>query len=182
MTIPPDQPDHDSPPRYEEFLAHFARERDRLFAYVYSLLPHQADAEDVFQRCSMLLWSKFEQFEADRDFLAWARGVAFYEVRNFLRTAQRDRLQFNEELIGQIAERRVETLDQHEDRLTALRGCLENLQQSERELIRQVYTGGNAVKELARETGRAAQTLYNQLSQARRKLLTCVEHKLALEG
>lgn len=169
-------------PRYEEFLAHFARDRDRLFAYVYSLLPHQADAEDVFQRCSMLLWSKFDQFEQDRDFLAWARGVAFYEVRNFLRTAHRDRLQFDEVLIGQLADQRAQSLAQHDDRLAALRGCLENLKSAEHELIRQVYHGGNAIKDLAQQSGRAAQTLYNQLSQARRKLLGCVESKLAVQG
>jgi DNA-directed RNA polymerase specialized sigma24 family protein len=35
--------------RYETFLRCFAQERDRVFAYVQSLLPHRADAEDVFQ-------------------------------------------------------------------------------------------------------------------------------------
>ena len=171
----------DQAPCYQEFLHHFTRERHPIFAYIYSLLPHHADAEDVFQRCSLLLWSKFDQFDRDRDFLAWARGVAFYEVRNFLRTAQRDRLQFDIELVGQLAEQRVETLRQHDDRLSALRGCVEHLRTGERELIHEVYSGGSAIKDLSRRTGRAAQTLYNQLSQTRRKLLECVEQKLALE-
>lgn len=170
------------PARYEEFLAHFARDRDRLYGYIYSMVPHAADAEDVFQRCSMLLWSKFDQFEPERSFLAWARGVAFYEVRNFLRTARRDRLQFADELVAQIAQRHVETAPQHDDRLTALRGCLEQLPPGPRKLISHLYSKRGTVQDLAEASGRAVQTLYNQLSQTRRKLLDCVEQKLAEGG
>jgi RNA polymerase sigma-70 factor len=176
---PRDAAPQSDPARYGEFLAHFARDRDRLYSYIYSLVPHSADAEDVFQRVSILLWSKFEQYERERSFLAWARGVAFYEVRNFLRTARRDRLQFAEELVAQLAQRHVETAPQNEDRLTALRGCLERLPAGPKKLIGHVYSGQGTVQDLAARTGRAVQTLYNQLSQTRRKLLECVEQKLA---
>ena len=76
-----------------------AQDRDRILAYIQSLLPHRADAEDVFQRCSIVLWRKFHDFDVQQEFLPWACGVAFYEVRNFLRVAARDRLQFNDTLI-----------------------------------------------------------------------------------
>ena len=49
-----------------------------------ALLPNEQDAQDVFQRTSLVLWQKFDQFDSDRDFLPWACGVAHYEVRNFL--------------------------------------------------------------------------------------------------
>jgi RNA polymerase sigma-70 factor (ECF subfamily) len=168
--------------RYEEFLKLFARDRERIFAYIFSLLPHHADAEDVFQRCSILLWRKIDQFDPSGSFLAWAYGVAFYEVCNFLRVAGRDRLQFDTELISQLAERRLETLGRDEDCASALRRCLEKLGGSERELIHHVYFGDRPVKELAETMGRAPQTLYNQLSQIRRRLFNCMRHALAAEG
>jgi RNA polymerase sigma-70 factor (ECF subfamily) len=168
--------------RYEEFLNLFARDRDRIYAYIYSLLPHHADAEDVFQRCSILLWRKLGQFDRSGSFLAWACGVAFYEVCNFLRVADRDRLQFDLALIGQLAERRREKLERDEDQRAALRQCLEQLPGAERELIQQVYYGDRSVKELAESTGRAPQTLYNQLSQIRRRLFHCMQRTLAAEG
>jgi RNA polymerase sigma-70 factor (ECF subfamily) len=183
MNAAPNSPSSSNPAadtaRYGEFLTLFARDRDRLYSYIYSMLPHAADAEDVFQRASILLWSKFDQFERERSFLAWARGVAFYEVRNFLRTSSRDRLQFTEELVAQIAQRTVETAPHQEDRLTALRGCLERLPEGPRKLVSHVYSKGGTIQELAEASGRAVQTLYNQLSQTRRKLLECVEQKLA---
>jgi RNA polymerase sigma-70 factor len=168
--------------RYETFLRCFAQERDRVFAYVQSLLPHRADAEDVFQRCSIVLWRKFEDFDPDREFLPWACGVAFYEVRNFLRVAARDRLQFDEDLIAQLAERRLDSLRNADHRLNALRGCLGDLKPHDRELVSAAYDDERPLSEFARSTGRALQTLYNRLSVVRRRLLDCVQRKLAIEG
>ena len=90
------------PDHYEEFLKLFARDRERIFSYIYSLLQHHADSEDVFQRCSLLLWRKFSRFDREGSFLSWACGVALYEVRNFLRVAGRDRMQLDVDLISQL--------------------------------------------------------------------------------
>ena len=174
--------DDPSPDRYEEFLKLFARDHERVFTYIYSLLPHHADAEDVFQQCSLLLWRKFAQFDRGGSFLAWACGIALYEVRNFLRVAGRHRMQLDIDLVSQLAERRLESFERDEDRLAALRRCLEKLNGPERDLIQLVYCGDSSVKELAEMTGRATQTLYNQLSQVRRKLFNCVQQTLARQG
>ena len=77
---------------------------ERLFAYVFSLLPRRADAEDVFQRTSLTLWQKFEQWDRVTPFLSWACGVAFYQVRNFVRVASRDRLQFSDDLLARLSD------------------------------------------------------------------------------
>jgi RNA polymerase sigma-70 factor len=174
--------DPGQPDRYEEFLKLFARDRERIFAYIYSLLPHHADAEDVFQRCSLLLWRKIGHYDGRGGFLSWACGVAFYEVCNFLRVAGRNRLRFDLDLVSQLAERRLETIDRDEERLAALGRCLEKLKDDERTLIEHVYGEDHSVKELAESTGRASQTLYNRLSQIRRKLFDCVQHALATQG
>lgn len=178
---PSSQPETTSA-RYDEFLTHFARDRERLFAYVFSLLPHSADAEDVFQRCSMLLWKKFDQFDRDRSFLSWACGVAFYEVRNFLRSASRDRLQFDDELMDQIAQRREANLAHTDRRLDALQSCLQALGATDRELMRAAYEQGASLAEYAEATGKAVQTVYNRVSLLRRQLLECVQRKLAVGG
>jgi RNA polymerase sigma-70 factor len=166
---------------YERFLRCFSQDRERIFAYIYSLLPQRADAEDVFQRCSLLLWRKFADFETDREFMPWACGVAFYEVRNFLRVAARDRLQFNDELIQQLADRRMETLRQDHQRLEHLRECLKELKPGDEELIRAAYHLDRSLAEIAESTGRALQTLYNRLNLLRRGLMECVQRKLAAE-
>ncbi len=163
---------------YEAFLRFFSRDHDRVLAYIQSLLPHRADAEDVFQRCSVLLWRKFSDFDQEREFLPWACGVAFYEVQNFRRIAVRDRLHFDEKLIDQLADRRQGTLHHLNDKLEALRDCLRGLKPADRELIHAAYHDEMAISEIAKSTGRAMQTLYNRLSILRSTLLKCVQRKL----
>ncbi|MCA9020604.1 MAG: RNA polymerase subunit sigma-70, partial [Planctomycetaceae bacterium] len=68
-----------------QFTTLLTAHRRQLYAFIYSLLTDHTDAEDVYQRCSMILWDKFDQFDAECDFLPWAMGIAFYEVKNFLR-------------------------------------------------------------------------------------------------
>lgn len=179
-------PENDQAParshdEYEVFLVHFTRDRERLAAYLYSLLPNQADAEDVFQRCSLLLWRKFSEFDPDRNFLSWACGIGFNEVRNFLRSAQRNRLHFNSELMSQISDRRLHGVNRSVDLLPVLRHCLEALPAAEAELIQIAYEPGETIKEFAESRGQALQTLYNRLSRIRRLLLNCVQSKLAME-
>ncbi|MBI1247883.1 sigma-70 family RNA polymerase sigma factor [bacterium] len=168
--------------RYADFLAYFSADCDRLHAYIYSLLPHHADADDVFQRCSILLWKKFDTFDQERDFFSWACGVAFYEVKNFLRTAQRDRLQFNETLLDLLAEHRSEDVSQSSLRISALRQCVQKLTDHQQQLVWKTYGTATTIAQLAASSGRSAQTLYNQLATIRRKLAQCVQMRLATLG
>jgi RNA polymerase sigma-70 factor, ECF subfamily len=167
---------------YVRFHENFACDRDRIFAYIYAMLPHQADAEDVFQRTSMLLWKKFGQYDGEEGFLAWACTVAHYEVLNFLRTAQRHRLQFDHDLINQIADLRKSGHGESDYRLDALRCCLQGLKGAEREVVEIAYRSEESLREYAESSGAALQTLYNRVSLARRKLLACVKRRVALEG
>ena len=167
---------------YEEFLALFARQQDRLFAYIYTLLPHRADAEDVFQRCSLILWRKFAEYDREKDFLSWACGVAFYEVKNFLRSAERERLQFSPELMEQLAVARTEQMARSGDRLSALRECVDQLKAADRDLVAAFYGTSEQLSAFAAASGLALQTAYNRLSRIRQMLMKCVDRRLAAEG
>jgi len=166
----------------EAFLKEFALHHDRLFAYLFSLLPHRPDAEDVFQRTSLVLWQKFDQWEPGSDFLSWACSVAFYEARNFIRIASRDRLRFGEAVLESLAKDRAATLRRRDERVAALQQCLSRLDRDERELLQRAYVDEESIRELARRDGQAAQTLYNRLNLIRKRLLNCTDLRLGLEG
>ncbi len=166
------------PLQYERFVQLFAQARDHLFAYVFALLPHWSDAEDVFQQTSLVLWRKFGSFQEAKkgtDFLAWACRVAFYEVRNFRRTASRDRLRFNDALLEQLADERQ--LSPERDRLHRdfLLECIAKLSEQERALLDRAYEGETTIRQLAEELHRSPQTIYNRLNLIRRTLFECVE-------
>jgi RNA polymerase sigma-70 factor, ECF subfamily len=163
------------PLQYEQFVQLFARVREELFAYIFTLLPHWSDAEDVFQLTSLVLWRKFGEFEPNSNFLAWACRVAFFEVRNFQRVASRDRLRFGDALLQQLAEQRVASLDSAGRRREFLLDCITKLSDDQRALLLRTYEDEKSVRELADEFHRAPQTLYNRLNFIRRALFECVE-------
>ncbi len=167
---------------HEQFLVEFTGVRHSLYAYIFSLLPNRDDAEDVFQRVSIILWKKMEQFDPEGSFFSWACGVAFYEVKNFLRVSSRKRLQFREDLMQQLADERIESLKNRDQRLPALQQCLQKLQQKDRDLIKQAYNSSDSIQKIATNSGKAVQSLYNRLNLLRGQLAECIQRKISLAG
>jgi RNA polymerase sigma-70 factor (ECF subfamily) len=165
--------------QHELFVQLLNQGHRQLLAYLISLLGNRHDAEDVFQRVSLILWRRFDTFEPGTNFMAWATMVAFYEVRNFQRVASRSRLWFDDELLEVLAAERVPDLEEEPTRREALNLCLEQLDDSGRHLVEEAYFEDGSIARLATQLGRAPQTLYNKLNAIRRMLAQCIERRLA---
>ena len=87
----------------EAFVTQLMEHRHRLYAFIAKQLANATDVEDVFQKTSLVLWQKMQQFDATRSFFHWACGIAFNEVRNVLTTQRRSRLHFDAELVELLA-------------------------------------------------------------------------------
>jgi RNA polymerase sigma-70 factor len=171
-----DQPSGDgAAQQHEQFVQLFAQFHDELFAYIFSLLPHWSDAEDVFQQTSLVLWRKHAGSRPGSGFLPWACKVAFYEVQNFRRTASRDFLRFDDGLLEQLAEERVVSPQRSSSLSVFLRDCIAQLSDEQRDLLSRAYERGVTIKHLAAEVNRSPQTIYNRLNGIRRTLLECVQ-------
>ena len=177
-----EQPHDEGPLQYERFVSLFAQFHDNLFAYIFSLLPCWSDAEDVFQQTSLVLWRKFGEFEPESSFLAWALRVAFFEVQNFRRTAGRNRLRFDSDLVEQLARQRDVGPDRTSRRREFFQECIAKLTEEQRDLLRRAYEGGTSIRTLAGQLNRSPQTIYNRLSALRRALFECVEEAARRSG
>ena len=49
-----------TPAKGKVFLRLFLQNERRLYAYVLALLPNRADADDVLQEASLVMWDKFD--------------------------------------------------------------------------------------------------------------------------
>src|SRR5262245_35050946 len=81
------------------FLRVFLQNERRLYAYILTLLPSRADADDVFQEASLIMWDKFQCEQPPDDFTAWGCRIAYFKVLDFRKKTQRSRLCFNQELL-----------------------------------------------------------------------------------
>jgi RNA polymerase sigma-70 factor (ECF subfamily) len=165
--------------RHEEFVRLLNAAHDRLIAYLASLLGNRHDAEDVFQQASVTMWRRFDTFEPDTNFLAWATKVAFYESREFRRLRARAHFLFSDTLLETLAAERLPDLEHTDARMAALEHCLGKLDAPARSLVEAAYFEEGSVVKLAEQLGRAPQTLYNKLNQLRRLLAECIERRLA---
>jgi RNA polymerase sigma-70 factor (ECF subfamily) len=166
-----------------EFAARLGQYQTQLFGYIYSLVRDLDDADDLFQQTSLVLWDKFDRYDPSRSFLAWACGVARFEVSNFLRHRRRHQLQFSDELAQMLIDTHEELAeDAFEDRRHALGECMKKLRPRDQELLDACYGRSASIPEVARLWGRSTQSIHNSLRRIRHMLFECVNRSLAREG
>jgi RNA polymerase sigma-70 factor (ECF subfamily) len=173
----------DASAEHDRFVERFVRSQDRIYAYVATLLPSRADAEEVFQQTSLALWKKWRQYDPGRDFVRWACGMAHHEAQNYLRKrAVRGRVFLSDDVLAEVAQTRLDLHDVLESRRHALAQCLDRLKRESRELLERCYAGRDSIKTIAAELGRRPNVLYMTLKRLRRALFDCINATLAAQG
>jgi RNA polymerase sigma-70 factor (ECF subfamily) len=163
------------------FLRLFLQNQRRIYAYVLTLLPNRADADDVFQEASLVLWDKFDENAAPDDFAAWGCRIAYFKVLDFCKRRQRARVLFSQDVLERVAETALEQADalQLDERREALAGCLSKLNERDRGLLASRFAEGATVQSVALEVGRSADAVYKALARIRQTLFECVSRTLA---
>jgi RNA polymerase sigma-70 factor (ECF subfamily) len=167
----------------EEQLVHLLSTHKRqLFGYIFALVHSIADAEDVFQQTSLVLWEKFDEFEPGTDFVAWAASIARYKAIDFLRSLRRQRASFSPILLDQLTVQAHARSELAEARAMALESCRLKLSSADQQTLRACYAQGVTIKQAAVTLDRSVGSVYDSLSRIRRALLKCIERTLLSEG
>lgn len=166
-------------PHAEEFVVLLARHERLLGAYVMTMVPHPADADDILQDSKVIMWRHFHQFEAGTNFAAWARKIAFHQVLAFRKRRHRDKLDFSEEFLQTVAAE-METRAAHlEQRERALNDCIAKLPKDHRQVLHLRYHEALSLEEMNDRLQRTTTALYRLLSRIRHSLHTCITQSLA---
>jgi RNA polymerase sigma-70 factor (ECF subfamily) len=153
-----------------------AAHRSRVFGYIYAMLHNMSDAEDIYQQTTLLLWQKFDEFEPDTDFCGWALKIAYYNIKNFQRTARRRHAFFSDEVMTRVAQcYESQSTRRAEDRLDALSHCVRRLPERHQNLLRQRYTDGVSIRDLAEREGKTEAAITMLLSRLRKTVFQCVQ-------
>ncbi len=163
------------------FLREFTIHEPAIRAYVRRLVPTRSDADDVLQEVAIVLWEKFEEFEVDGNFAAWAYGIARFKVLSWLRDKRRDRLTLSNEVIEIISQQSPDQEKQLQRQRDALETCLQKIKTQDRQLLTAAYRPDQNIQEIAAASGRSMTGFYQWLYRTRQKLLQCVKRKMATE-
>jgi RNA polymerase sigma-70 factor (ECF subfamily) len=165
----------------DRFVVLLVRHQDEVYRFIQYLLPRHADADDVYQQTCLVLWQKRGQFDPDREFLPWARGVARNEIRRFCRQHAHERVTLSDAIMDKLA---ATSEAQHRDAARvrrALARCLQKLREANREILARCYSGIESIKEVAESLNIAPAALYMKLHRQRRLLGECIRKELNAE-
>lgn len=167
---------------HQQFLRAFTTHEPAVRAFVRRLVPSRADADDILQEVSIVLWEKFDNFREGGDFKAWACGIARFKVLAWLRDRGRDRLVLNTEVVELIADESLRDEPRLQKQREALETCFEKISQPERDLLSRAYQANGNIRETAAASGRTIAGFYQWLYRMRQMLLKCIHKTLAQEA
>ena len=170
-----------NPAPSEDFVRELTSSQRRLHAFILSLLPDPAAAEDILQNTNIVIWRKSAEYTSGTNFLAWACQIAKHQVLSHIRDRGRDKHVFDEVLVEQLATRSTEGSEPVTGMMAHLASCLEECTEEQRQLIRERYEPGGSVKQMVARRKTTPNKMSIMLTRLRRRLLNCVRRKVAQE-
>jgi RNA polymerase sigma-70 factor, ECF subfamily len=164
---------HDSD-RNEAFVELLSLHQRKLYGFIYTLVPNRADAEDLLQQTSLVLWQKFDEFDLNSSFPAWACRIAHGKVLHHLREKRRSRVVFDDDVVARLAKSRQSREEIHLSDWGVLTRCIEELSGTDRRLLELCYAATRNIKAAAAALERPVESVYVSLVRIRRLLMDCL--------
>jgi RNA polymerase sigma-70 factor (ECF subfamily) len=151
-------------------------------AFVRSMVPQLADADDLVQTIAADAMVDFQSFDpAAGTFTAWAIGIARFRVLNYYRTVRRDRHVFCDKTIDRLVEAHQRLDPQLDAYREALEHCLDRLPARQRTMIDLHYFDELGREQIAGRLKTTATAVAMALVRIRRALATCIAARVASE-
>jgi RNA polymerase sigma-70 factor len=165
--------------RQVEFVRLFSQHASQIFGFVLALCVNRADADDIFQSTSVVLWEKFDSYQPGSNFLAWATRIAYYEVMYDRRRTNRVRTLSDEAWQALASDALVAAERAEEDYQEALSICLEKLTTPDRDLLERRYFSQLSVAEIAKRDARSVYAIYRALMRIHDALRQCMRRRMS---
>lgn len=165
--------------RNDLFSSLVASHYNQLYGYIFSVVRNLTDTDDLFQTVCMVLWRKFDLFQPESNFFAWARQTAKIEIAKFLRQRP-SRMLASDDLLDSLADAAGEAYGGNvEQYLAALRRCKTKLDSDDEQLLNLHYGSDLRTREIADRLDRPQTSVCRSLNRIRGSLLACIERELA---
>ena len=166
--------------RHQQFLELFLRHQHDVRAFIGSVVRDWHRSEDIVQELATILWQKFDEYDAERPFGAWARGIAANLVLRDLKRQRQAMPQLSPEAVQSVLEAHDrQSVTESGPELEALRRCLQRLAEHARRLVRLRYGEDLGVEAIAERVGTTAAAAKKALTRIRAQLQQCVAERLA---
>ena len=153
-----------------------------VFRFVVSLVGRRSTADEIVQEVAYICLKQWATYEQNRNFTAWALGIARLEI--FTHRRRQILLPISEipelEMIMGDPDRHLR--HQHEERHRALEQCMNKLADHQKRILEQRYGRGHSYEEMSGTLRIQMTSLKAMLSHIRKLLRDCINQRLAKTG
>jgi RNA polymerase sigma-70 factor, ECF subfamily len=177
---PPDNNFNDDN-RAKLFVTLLAQCERALNGYIISLVPNWNDADDILQETKLRLWEQFDNYDRQKDFGAWSRTVAHFQILTYRKQSSRQSVRFTKAFVDLVAVEAGKVAIDAQLRHRLLGECLATLSDAGRKLLTMCYSGKLSIKDVALKLGRSVRGLQQAVANLRKNLQQCIEDRLHKE-
>ena len=170
-------PSSESHPR-QRFSALMREHHLDLLVYARAIVRDHQAAQDVVQDALVSAWRKFDEFDEEKDFAAWLRGIIRNKCKDWFRKMQRDPIPDIE-----LVEMEIDltawqsTLAAGNGIFATVENCLGRLPDNLRESVQAFYFENRDGEDAARSLDISSANLRKRLERARGLLHDCISKK-----
>lgn len=135
-------------------------------------------AEDILQEVAADASRNFDKYDPSRPFVAWLIGIARQRLVDHYRKQGRQHVELSPDALALLDQAYAETAEEIDDRLIALRTCMEKLPEHHRQIINRRYGFDDPLSEIAKSIGSNAKAVNAMLVRVRKLLADCIQQRL----
>ena len=163
---------------------------DSVRGFVMASVRDASVADDIVQDAFVVAWRNLHRYDRERPFGPWVRGIAGKLILSHRRKLGRSKVMYCDDVVLAALDAAFDqvqklTGDTFDDKLEAMRSCLGELSDAQRQAIALHYDEGLQCKEIAPRLGLGVEAVKKHLQRGRAALLRCIEGRLGrdlLEG
>lgn len=158
-----------------DFEFELSRSQKNILYFIFGLVHHKQDAEDILQKTNLILLQKRDQFETGKgSFKAWAFQIARYQVLAHRTKKSRSKICFSNELTEKLAEEFTD-FDGAEIKRIALNKCYKKLPEHMRKITDLRFKKELSYKEISVCVNRPISSVSATLNRARQNIMSCIK-------
>ena len=160
---------------------------EMLLAFLRSNLSDAHAVDDLFQETMIVAWRRLDDFDQERSFGKWLRGIASNLVLAHFRKLGKAEVAVEQTTLDWLETRfaQIQSLkgDSFSEKLELLRDCVSALPEKYQTTIKARYHQQLSLEQMVNQLSLAMETIKKRLYRAKSQLGQCVEKKLlALEA
>lgn len=158
------------------------RENSRMLTvFLCSRIKEQAVVDDLFQETMLVAWRRLPDYDLNRPFGPWLRGIAHRVTLAYFRKQSRLPF-FMTEKINLLMDKHFNSIDLQsgdnwQDKVDALNECLKGLPEKYRSVINQKYFSHESILSVSEWAGISLEACKKRMQRGRRLLAQCLKTK-----